>query len=171
MRNTVALGLVIATLLVASGGAKPKKIKPTLNGKSLNLLQMNLSLAPSTGIVSLAFSASPSLNLAPGQPALPAVGYGGFSVNQSVPAAAAHYVPSGTSNPLSSSGLQPGPGFSAPAAGGPSFDIVTARPDFQYNAARLAYQQRTSATTGQITMAVGPGRPAGSRRFVPVGEF
>lgn len=175
----VGVGLMVLALglgLTQMALAKKKKIKLTINGKPLNVLANNLS-GPLTlaGSGPLTLAASGPLTFAGSSGVLNAGGggFGNLSVTQTVPAAAAHYVPPGTSNPGPSTlgnGLTPPPA-TPPAGSAFQVGIAALRPDFQYNAARLAYQQRNTFTTGQITLAVGPGRPAGSKRYVPVGEF
>ena len=52
-----------------------------------------------------------------------------------------------------------------------NYSCASGRPDFTYVPAKLGYQRQTSITLGQIDMSLGAGFPAGTNRYVPVGEF
>lgn len=55
---------------------------------------------------------------------------------------------------------------------GPIPALAGNRPDFAYNAGSLNFNELTSNnTTGQLDMGLAPGVPAGTKRYVPIGEF
>lgn len=92
---------------------------------------------------------------------------GQFSVNQMVPPAPANYVPASTSTtqkPVSVAAQNTGESVI-------QLEIAAERPDFRYSSGRLEFQQESTHTTGQSGMAIGPGIPQGTVRYVPAGEF
>lgn len=92
--------------------------------------------------------------------------FASISVNQMVPAANRPLVPASTALGQSIVRISTGP---VPPAR--SYGLAVSRPDFSYQPAALKYQKESSSTTGQTGMAIAPGLPAGTVRYVPVGEF
>ena len=59
-----------------------------------------------------------------------------------------------------------------PPTASANYSLASARPNFTFNKGSLNFTPSASGpTTGQTSMGIGPGRPAGSVRFVPVGQF
>jgi hypothetical protein len=107
-----------------------------------------------------------NINTSLSQPSNPIDPLAMISVTQSVPAANRPVVPASTAL-----GQQVITATTASVPPSRSYSLAVSRPDFSYQAASLKYRKESSSTTGQTGLAIAPGLPPGTVRYVPVGEF
>lgn len=145
-----------AVLLFALG-ANYSGAAPTLSGKSLSMTSMSTGSSVKSSIQSIPASSGPV------KAAMKMASVRTSSVSPSVVVAPSVVAP--VAPPA------PGPGTTTGTAPLTGYSVVEDRPDFSYRPTALKFIQQPTFTTGQIGMGIGPGLPAGTVRYVPVGEF
>ena len=182
-------GTVLVGFAVSSASAMGTQLRSvqsvnrqalSVNVRAASVSSPSRSVAPSGGSRSVPASTARSLSSVSTSSPSRSPGSSSSSsgnVRQFRAANVSNIRPSGpqTNSPIQSSNIQnSGPGelntgFATEQTS--QYGIVTQRPDFKYNPNSLRFQAQNTSTTGQLNMGIGPGRPSGAPRFVPVGEF